>query len=120
MKTQLAIALSILALVIMMNPVYAHPSDSIAVALDSTGFLSVEVHHPLKNYPSPGHYISQVTVSLNGKTIITQNFRRQSSKEWQYVYYRLIDAQPGDKIGVTATCSILGKQSVSYTVPGSD
>ena len=95
---------------------FATPPDSIAISMDSTHFLSVEVHHPVKQWPS-AHFISRITVELNGKTIITQDFTSQSSQEWQYASYQLNDAKQGDKITVVAECSLFGKAAVDYTVP---
>lgn len=95
---------------------WATPPDSIALSIDSTHFLTVDVHHPVKQLGT-AHYISQITVALNGVTIITQNFKSQSSLEWQEAYYQLIDAKEGDKITVTATCSLFGKLSTTMVVP---
>ena len=95
---------------------WATPPDSIALSIDSTNFLSVEIHHPVKQLGT-AHYINQITVALNGATIITQNFKSQSSLEWQEAYYQLIDAKEGDKITVTAACSLTGKLSETLVVP---
>ena len=94
----------------------AHPPDSIAVSVDSTHFLMVEVHHPVKTWPGE-HYVAKVTVNLNGKPVVTQNFSSQSSQDWQYCYYLVNDAQPGDKVSVTAACSMFGKLTVDHVVP---
>ena len=117
MKSTIALA-AIVFLAGLAAPVWATPPDSIALSIDSTSFLSVEIHHPVRQLGS-AHYISQVTVALNGKTIITQDFKSQSSLEWQYVYYRVIDAKEGDKIAVTAACSLTGKMSETLVVPAS-
>jgi YbbR domain-containing protein len=95
---------------------WATPPDSIGLSIDSTHFLTVDVHHPVKQLGT-AHYINQITVALNGVNIITQNFKSQSSLEWQEAYYQLIDAKEGDKITVTATCSIFGKLSTTLIVP---
>jgi hypothetical protein len=95
---------------------WATPPDSIALSIDSTHFLTVEVHHPVKQLGT-AHYIGQITVALNGVTIITQNFKSQSSLEWQEAYYQLIDAKEGDKITVTAKCSLFGQLSATLVVP---
>lgn len=114
-----ASAAGLLALLVFSTPALAHPPDSIAVSIDSTQFLSVEVHHPVKQWPSD-HFVKQVTVTLNSAPIITQDFKSQSSQEWQYVYYRVIDAKPGDRISVSAECSLFGKLTVNYVVPTPD
>lgn len=95
---------------------WAHPPDSIAISIDSTHFLTVQVHHPVKQLGT-AHYLSQITVDLNGQTVITQNFKSQSSLEWQMAYYQLIDAKEGDKITVTAKCSLYGQLSTTLIVP---
>ena len=115
MKSTITVA-AILLFVALAAPARATPPDSIALSIDSTGYLAVEIHHPVRQLGS-AHYISQVTVALNGKTIITQDFKSQSSLEWQYVYYRVVDAKEGDKITVTAACSLTGKLSETLVVP---
>ncbi len=92
----------------MLSQTIAHPADSIQIDFDSTYNLKVKIHHPVKKFPSD-HYINQVTVKLNDKEIIKQVFKTQTDKEWQNVNYLVIDAKPGDKISVTAVCSIFGK-----------
>ncbi len=118
MKSILLLGVALLCLGLA-GPALAHPPDSIAIAIDSTGFLSVEIHHPVRVYPS-NHYLAKATIALNGSTVINQEFKSQSSQEWQYVYYRLIDAKPGDKISVTGECSLVGKLTVDYIVPAFD
>jgi hypothetical protein len=115
LKSTIALG-AILLFVGLAAPAWATPPDSIALSIDSTGFLSVEIHHPVKQLGTE-HYINKVTVALNGVTIITQSFKSQSSLEWQYVCYRVIDAKEGDKLTVTAGCSIFGKLSETLTVP---
>jgi len=95
---------------------WAHPPDSIAISIDSTHLLTVDVHHPVKQLGTP-HFLARITVELNGQTVITQDFKSQSSLDWQEAYYQLIDAKEGDKITVTATCSVFGKLSTSLVVP---
>jgi hypothetical protein len=106
----------IAAILLFAGPALATPPDSIAVSLDSTHLLSVDVHHPVKKWPSE-HFIIRITVALNDKTVITQTFGSQTSQEWQSVWYQVNDAKPGDKIAVTAECSVLGKLTVNYVVP---
>jgi desulfoferrodoxin (superoxide reductase-like protein) len=108
---------TVLILLAIAGPLLAHPPDSIAVSVDSTRFLSVDVYHSVQ---SADHYIARISVSLNGKLTITQNFSSQSSEAEQYAYYRLVDAKPGDKVSVTAECNIFGRKTVDYIVPRFD
>ncbi|MDH5185556.1 MAG: thiosulfate oxidation carrier complex protein SoxZ [candidate division WOR-3 bacterium] len=86
----------------------AHPPDSLELNLDSTGILSIKVFHTVKDEAK--HYITKIVVELNGKEIIQQSVNSQVSKNEQHALYRIIDAQEGDKITVTAICNITGKK----------
>jgi hypothetical protein len=59
-------------------------------------------------------------VELNGADIITQNFKSQTDETGQETYDTVIDARPGDKIAVTANCSIFGKLKQTIAVPPAD
>jgi|UniRef100_A0A7C6A7S8 hypothetical protein len=101
---------SIIFLLLSLSQTLAHPADSIEISFDSSSTLTIKIHHPVKKFPSD-HYINQVTVKLNDKEIIKQIFKTQTNREWQNVIYTVIDAKPGDKIIVTALCSLFGKMT---------
>lgn len=99
---------------ILANGSLAHPPDSLKLSIDTTGILSVKVHHPVKDQAK--HYIHQVTVELNGKEIIKQTFNSQTDKTEQELVYKIIDAKENDKITVTAYCNITGKKKETLTL----
>ena len=92
----------------------AHPPDSLSMRLDSTGLLTINIFHPVKDQAK--HYINKVLVELNGKTIIEQSLNSQTDKNVQDIIYKIIDAKAKDKIAVTAYCNITGKKKYTLTV----
>jgi desulfoferrodoxin (superoxide reductase-like protein) len=105
----------ILGLMLLAVPLLAHPPKGVVLEYDSeTSILSISVTHSVNN--SSKHYVSKVTVELNGKEIIEQKFKRQTSGEIQEVVYKVIDAKEGDKIAVTAYCNISGKKKAGLEV----
>lgn len=48
----------------------------------------------------PAHFIQIVTVSLNGKTVVEAQLGTGIAKN-PYLTLRLMDAKPGDRIGIT-------------------
>lgn len=104
----------LLGLVISIGVARATPPDSIGLSFDSTSTLAVYVHHPVKNVTA--HYIKEIVVQLNGAPIITQEFKTQTDLDWQVVSYTVIDARPGDKISVTATCVLYGQLTQTLTI----
>jgi hypothetical protein len=106
----------ILSLILIAGIADATPPDSIKIKLDSTHILSITIFHPVKKNPSE-HYIKQVVVKLNGVEIIKQVFQSQATTKLQDVSYTLIDAKPGDKIAVTANCSLYGEMTQVLALP---
>lgn len=106
----------ILSLILSASIAQATPPDSVKIKLDSTSTLTVMVFHPVKKNPSE-HYIKQVVVKLNGVEIIKQVFQSQTDTKRQDIKYTLIDAKPGDKIAVTAYCSLYGEMTQMLALP---
>lgn len=95
---------------------FGHPAESIKMNFDSTGtILTVVVTHPVKT--PTNHYISSITVDINGKEKVKQTFSRQLDNSDQIAIYKLIDAKKDDKINVTTQCNITGKkkETIIYT-----
>ena len=101
--------------ILLLSParVSANPPDSIAVDYDSTGYLTVNIRHPIKGEVYE-HYISKLVVKLNGAEVIRQTFKRQVDSEWQQAVYLLIDLKPDDKVQITASCNIFGNLSETF------
>lgn len=104
-------------LVALLAPVVlqAHPPKDIMVTFDNeTKELAVVISHyvddPIR------HYIDRIVVELNDEEIITQKLMMQATKAEQKVLYLVTDAAEGDKISVTAYCSIAGKKKVTIDV----
>jgi len=112
MKTSLFLG-TLIALLLGSSPAWAHPPDSIAVSYDSTRMLNIEVHHAVKGDITK-HYIGQIVVALNDQEVIRQDFKSQTDKDWQQVVYTVIDLKPGDKVKVTANCSVFGTYSQTF------
>ena len=91
------------------------PSDIVLAYSNATGQLSATITHPV---PNPDvHYIQNVLVQLNGQTVINANYTSQPTKD-SFTYTYSLQAQPGDTISVTGTCSLFGSLTKSMTVPG--
>ena len=106
----------ILSLILIAGIAQATPPDSIKIKLDSTSTLSVTVFHSVKKNPSD-HHIKLITVKLNDVEIIKQEFQSQTDTKRQDAEYTIIDAKPGDKIVVTAVCSLFGELTQVLALP---
>ncbi len=114
MKYRIAASILLFS-ILLLTPVFAHPPKSIELVFESTTkVLRVNISHVV-NDPSR-HYIEKVVVELNGEEIITQTFKTQTDKQKQEIMYVIGDAQEGDKISVTAYCSISGKKTETLDV----
>jgi hypothetical protein len=103
-------------LLLAITQLLATPPDSINLSFDSSShILSVRIFHPTRNVAT--HHIAGVAVALNQAPIITQKINTQTDQNEQDVAYTIIDAQPADKLSLTATCSVFGKMTVTLDVP---
>ena len=97
------------ALILMCGAALASPPDSISLKFDPvTHILAATVYHPVPSNPSD-HFIAKVVVDVNGAAMVTQTFKRQTDTKVQEVSYVLVDVKEGDKVGVTAVCSLFGQ-----------
>ncbi len=76
--------------------------------------LTVTVYHQVKD--AAKHFVEEISVELNGKDIIEQELFAQETPEEQTVLYRITDAGPGDKITISAECSMAGEKEVTIKV----
>ena len=110
-------ALVLLVLTIMCGAALATPPDSIRLTFDpSTHILTSTIYHPVRSNPS-GHRIAKVVVDVNGAVMVTQTFQSQTDAKVQEVSYVLVDVKEGDKIGLTAICSLYGQLKQVLEVP---
>ncbi len=85
-----------------------HPPSAIDLQFDEEQkVLTVEINHSVNN--SAKHYINKVSVKLNRQPIIEQKFARQIDNKQQVAVYKIIDAEPGDTVEITAFCNVSGK-----------
>jgi hypothetical protein len=97
------------ALVIMCGAALATPPDSISLKFDPvTHVLASTIYHPVRSNPSE-HFIAKVVVDVNGAVMVTQTFKSQADTKVQEVSYVLVDVKEGDKVGLTAVCSLFGQ-----------
>jgi len=78
--------------------------------------LTVRITH---SSAAPGfHYIEQVDIKKEGKTISSTEYKSQPDQAtFSYVYP--LEAAPGDVLEVKAICSILGSKTEKLTVKAS-
>ncbi len=74
--------------------------------------LSVKIRH-FSLFDSL-HYIKTVDVKVNGAAAFTKQYTSQPGNEYTYNYD--LDAKPGDKIEVTASCSWWGSRTTAITI----
>lgn len=90
----------------------SHPAKTMTLSY-SEGILQVEIQH---STPSKSrHYIDEVIIKVNGKTVKEVKYDSQPTKN-KFVYKYEISAKSGDKITVITKCNIFGKEEASITV----
>lgn len=92
----------------------AHAPGSVTLSYNSaTQTLTVTVVHQTGSPNS--HYIKKVEIKKNGKSADTYNYQSQPDpSEFSYTYN--IPAKMGDKLEVTASCSIFGSKTATLIV----
>jgi hypothetical protein len=112
-----ATSVAVLAL-LAVGIAWATPPDRIRLNYsDSTGMLTIAVHHPTF-YPA-AHHIAKVAVLLNDSVVLVRQFSRQTNNQQLDMGCPVPSARPGDHLSVTAICSIFGKRTETITLPAS-
>jgi len=94
---------------------FAHPPKDVALSYDAPSkALSVKVAHS-SFFPSR-HYVKNVVISLNGKTVRSEPYTSQPAGD-TYTYTYTVEASPGDELSVTAICNVFGSKETKLTVP---
>ena len=94
----------------------ATPPDRIRLSYsDSTGILTIAVHHPTF-YPA-AHHVAKVAVMLNDSVVLMRQFSRQTNNQELDMECPVPSARPGDRLTVTAICSIFGKRTETLVLP---
>jgi desulfoferrodoxin (superoxide reductase-like protein) len=110
------LAVIALLLTIAAGQLLASPPDSIRLSFDTTSHtLSVAVFHTSRNISA--HHINKITVALDDKLVITQEFASQTSNTEQDASYTIIDAGPNTKLTVDAFCNIYGQGTETLVIP---
>jgi len=91
---------------------FSHPASKVILSVEGN-ILQVTIQHNVGNPQT--HYINEITVTLNGKKIITQLFFLQTDNT-QKVSYTIPSLKSGDTITVEAICSRRGNRKGTITV----
>jgi hypothetical protein len=85
----------------------AHPPTDIVITFDLANYIvKADIMHDSKDITK--HFIKQVEVLVNGKSVIKQQFSTQTGAEKQSVIYVIPGLKAGDKVAIDADCSIYG------------
>jgi len=104
-----------LCLITINTVAFAHPPQDIILNFNAENkTLSIGVAHVVKD--SNDHFIKSITIKLNGKAWITQNFSSQMTLFAQAASYTTIDIKKGDLVEVTATCNKTGSLKKDFTI----
>ena len=90
-----------LAIALWAGSVLAHPPTGIGIKINGT-HVEIAVTHAVKD--PADHYIKHITVTLNGKIVVEQDFGLQTGNV-QNALYNLPGLKVGDKLSVRADCS---------------
>jgi len=109
-------SLTIALVLLVAGVASATPPDRIRLNYnDSSGILAIAVHHPTF-YPA-AHHVAKVAVMLNGSVVLVQQFSRQTNNQELDTQCPVPGAKPGDRLTVTAICSIFGKRTETLVLP---
>ena len=110
-----AIAMLVLLACVVAIPAAAHAPTAMNVSYDpNIAKISVTITHPVDD--PRAHYLSRVTVKLNGNVISDPDYKSQPSKDTFTLTYD-VNAHSGDEVWVTANCVRGGMLEKSYMVP---
>jgi hypothetical protein len=109
--------LAVVALLLLAaGSVFATPPDRIRLGFnDTTHTLVIAVHHP--TFSVSAHHVAKIAVMLNDSLVVLQQFGSQTNKQELDMQFVIPDAQPGDRLTVTAVCNIFGKRTETLVLP---
>jgi hypothetical protein len=94
----------------------ATPPDRIRLSFSApSSTLVIAVHHP--TFAAGVHYIAKIAVRLNDSLVVVQQFSGQTNNQEQDTQCVIPGAKPGDRLTVTAICSIFGKRTETLILP---
>ena len=107
--------LLVIVLLVSSALLLAHPASKVDLSFDKeTSVLTVNFNHKVKDIDK--HFILEIRVELNGEKIIEQMLEKQDNLETGEVFYKIVDAKPGDEIKVRTKCNKFGKKSAKLTI----
>jgi desulfoferrodoxin (superoxide reductase-like protein) len=103
---------------------FGHPPSDIMLKYKPAvgaikGVLSVDVKHAILSTAVKDpkkHFIKEIVLLVNGKEIEKKDFTKQETVTGQTAKFK-VDLKPGDIATVSATCSIKGTKTATYTQP---
>lgn len=113
MKKQ--ILFSIIAILMMSMTIMAHAPKKIILTFDkATSTLTADMIHKVKDINS--HYISEVTIYVNGEKVKVATFKKQTEILNEVSDFKLEDIKSGDEIKLVAKCNKFGKKASKIVV----
>ena len=122
MKNKIIAIIVLIALIISMGSftVDAHSPSSMSLDRNkTTGGFNVTITHEVDDKSS--HYIEEIVIKKNGEEIKSETYTSQPTDS-TFTYTYQIDAEEGDELEVSASCSIGGniQKTVEITEEGSE
>ena len=112
-NTRLAVAVFVL---LAAGTLLATPPDRIKLSYsDSTSTLTIAAHHP--TFYAAAHHVATISVKLNDSLVTVQRFSSQTNNQEQDTQCRVPGAKPGDRLIVTAVCSLFGMRTETLILP---
>ena len=108
-----ALLLVLMVLCLYPQAAYADAPQDVTLKYDSGAqTLAVTITHPSS---FSFHHIKSVEIKKNSAVISTTNYDTQPA-ESTFTYTYKVTAAAGDKLEVTATCSVAGSKTATMTV----
>ena len=110
-----SILFSFIFLLILASSAFAHPPSDIIFNFDSqNNILSIGVVHMVQD--AQKHFVGNISVKLNGKKWLMQNFLIQTNLQTQAVSYVALGLKKGDVIEVAAVCNQKGQLKKTFKI----
>jgi len=107
------------ALACLCGMLFAHPPKDVIVSYDpATQMVSITVTHLIKESKATDpakHFIKDITVFVNDAKTIVEAISAQQSDGGEKSLY-LLNVKKGDKVKVTATCSLAGSKTTEIII----
>ena len=109
----------ILALLVIAGIAFAHPPKDVVLSYDpATKMMTAIVTHDItasKVSDATKHFVKELSVKINGKDVSVVNYKYQQFGEGESIVFKL-DLKAGDKVSVTAKCSLAGEKTSEFVV----